>query len=552
MIFLSSALDLSSYNPNPQWGCYKEPVFSATDILLQANGFSYISGDVTVTISVCNTLGVVQEDATSYFNWSFGYITISGTNYYYVNIQGNEYSPYMISNRCFTVQVVVVADGVTVFSKVTEQYEVLSTDVATPASGVSMDGTELVDCLPSVNPALCVGFNSTFVNFKTSFDCYDAFTGDIYTQGSVVLISGEAVTYFRKSWINARLRYLPSEVQRIISINCRTQKTSTTEQLVINGETVFPVWKMREIQGMLLGNNLYVDDVSYQSIGGKIFEQFGKPYNCQYVYKMTLPLQQCFKWQTFGCTPSCDALAMYYHFPDAFSRIYDDSYRLVAASPAQLKIYFDSITGTSFSQDMPFTLPCPTYALFKVISSGVLPKFLYVDEPIPSQRVFGKSLPANTVDLTALCNGITNNNTVPVPDITGENDEQINVPVPDITGEDDVDYDAYTLSLEAESNWQMNPSASGATSYAGQVTLNISISTNYFTTTPYVMQPLCKVSEHGQPSRDIIITDADNGNMPPSSSLLIDTGGNIWYSGNETSIDSGTYYVELFMIKYDL
>lgn len=298
-----------------------------------------------------------------------------------------------------------------------------------------------------------------------------------------------------------------------------------------------------------MGNSLYINDEAYENDGGVYFEQMGKPRDCQYIYKFSAIMHKCLQWQIFGCQQSCEQVASYYMFSAPFARLYDDSMRLIATDADELKVYFESIPGTT-AMELPFTLPCDYDTLMKVQSSGVLPKFIYVDNLYPSQRVYPKKLAANTADLSALCNGLTPNNQVPVPDVLGYDSEDINVPVPDITGYDSVDANATTIQITAASGWQVNGDYTSATTYMGEGVLNISLVTT--DAYPYVNIVIGNISSNGKPSRNILITPEDNGNMPPSSSLVIGTDGTLTYNGDATSQDGNDYYVELFMIRYPL
>lgn len=550
MIFIDSISDLETNNVSAQVGCYSDALFQPSDIRLQANRFTPASLALTITVNVCDLSGAFQEDATAYFSIYFGAYTLGGADYYFVNIRCNDYSPYMVANKCFTINLVINDGTIDVFNKWTQQYKVITVATAVFVPAILIDGVSTPPCIPGENPAQCSSNGDQYVKFESKFDCLDYYTGDYYALGTA--ITGSPFVYAHYSYLPTRFRKMPTEVERIISINNRTQKTAYTSQWLMSGNLLYPVWKMQEIEQMFRGNLLYVDDALFQSPSQIAFTQARElPIDCEYYYKFSAKFQQDFEWQIFGCVPDCDALATYYLFPDAFERVYDDVYRLIAASPAALRIYFLSIPGTSYAEDMPFAVPCPAYALFKVKSTGVLPKFLYVDQPIPSQRVFPKQLSATATDMSALCNGVTDNNQVPPPDITGENDEAISVPVPDITGEDDVDANQYYPEITAAADWAIDPAFTNSVNYAGEGTISLSISTTTYTS-PYTSMVLGNIEATGRPSRDILITDTDNGNMPPSSTLLITTDGDIEYTGAATSVQGNTYTIELFNIKYPL
>jgi len=554
MIFVNNITDLSYYHDNPQWGCYGEPILQPTDILLQANGFnitSPISG-ASVFIYVCDLAGVFQEDATAYFTYNLRSIVIGGTTYYYYNIAGSNFSPYMVANRCFTLRVIVTDGGGLgiVFDKYTEKYEIRNVNPALVEPTLLIDGVSQVPCIPFDNPQRCIAPGSGLVDVRVSFGCIDAYNGDIYGEGTIISNTGEPFLFIRRSLVGGRMRPIPSTIIREVSINCRTQRTEITPMWEFQGASAFPEWKMLEIEGMLLAPDIYIDGQKFQSDGGMPFEQAGPPVNCQYVYRLKASFNLCKQWQVYGCAVSCESLASYYAIPRPFSRVYDDALRLVAEDVDGLLQYFSSIPGTTVAVDTGYILPCPNEAVLKVQSSGVLPKYLYLDQPIPSQRVFSKQLPSTLTNVSVLCNGITNNNQVITPVVTGEDDEAIQVTTPNVISEDDVSANAYTAQIGAATDWTLDNNFTSGVSFMGEVTLNLSLSTGV--AQPYSMNYVATISGPARPTADRMISYIDNGNVPYAGVLQILTTGEIYYTGPATSQNGNTYFVELFMLKYPL
>ena len=548
MVFVDSVDQLEYYFPNPQWGCYGDHVFNPYDILLQANGFT-LTGGYGITISVCDTAGSIQQDGTANFDSWLGTFVISGTTYYFVNIRCNEYTSYMLSNRCFAlnVQITDTSNGTIVFNKWTQKYE-LDSSAVVAVTAVSLDGVPLIECVPAARGANC-GIN--YIKFLSQFDCIDSFNGDYYGTATPITGIGDfPFSFARFSWIEGRIRKVPNEIKRTISINCRTQKSETTPKyLMTGGNITFPVWKVEEIEQMLLANRLFVNDEEYQSEGGTPFEQFGRPYNCQYRYKLSISMQKCLSWQIFGCKPNCDDLATYYAFPKEFSKVYNDQQQLIAVDVDSLKIYFQSQTGYKSAENLPFVPPCPMYAMFEVQSSGVLPKYLYVDNLAPASRIFPQQLPINTLDFTPLCNGVNNYNQVPQSVVTGYVTELIQVPVAEVTGYSSQNVNAYTLQITPDKDWVLDNTVTSAVTADGEVSLNISASTDVFTS-PVSGRTLGIISYRGRPMNTRIITD--NPNMPFGAQLVIYTNGVIEYTGNATKSVDPDIFVELFQIRYNI
>src|SRR6187399_88599 len=155
MTFVDSISELEYYNPSI-FGCYSDGIYQPGDIMLQANGF--IATDVTVTINVCNTAGEFQEDATVFFKWNFRSIVIAGITYYYVNITANTFAAFMVTARCFVLNVVITdtATGV-VFDKFTQKYLIVTETAAVIPPSIYLDnGSDSVSlqlCIPASNPA---------------------------------------------------------------------------------------------------------------------------------------------------------------------------------------------------------------------------------------------------------------------------------------------------------------------------------------------------------------------------------------------------------------
>lgn len=546
--------NLEYYHSNPVWGCYADPVFQPRDILLQAPINADATLGVVYAINICEPDGTFLENANSYFDVCIKTFTISGNTYYVFNLRCNNYSPAMLSNRCFVIRLVMTIGSSIVFNQFTQRYQLFNTSVA--ADDVTIDDGEtssvLPECVPAPSPELC---GKNYIKLSWSFDCIDSYTGEFYGDGDTIMSAGDAPFNFTKrTWIEGRIRQVPRETKRTISINCRTQRTETTKQYLVVGDAYggFPTWKMDEIEGMLAANHLYVNDTEYQSEGGTIFEQFGEPKGCQYRYKLNMKLQACKQWQIFGCVPSCEALATFYPLSRAYERIYDDNQRLVATDSAELLIYFESLPGTSAAELLPFSLPCPNAELYKVQSSGVLPKFLYLDEIVPAAKSYPKQLPAGTLDFTPLCNGVTNNNQVPVPELGVIQTEQIVVAVPQLGDIQTGDVFQAVLSVDNVVGWTVNPNYTSGVDNFGEVTLNISVS-SMSVAEPYLNSVIAQISQEGWPNSSVNIYGTNNANLPDDAILTVDPSGQVSWTGNATNITLGptTYYIEFFTVKFN-
>lgn len=94
---------------------------------------------------------------------------------------------------------------------------------------------------------------------------------------------------------------------------------------------------------------------------------------------------------------------------------YDDRKRLIATTDAELIIYFKSLPGVTTVRNLPFLLNCPMVGFYQVLSSGVLPKFIYKNGLSPINKCFVASLQSNFQSIGTLCAGVTFDNVVPPP-----------------------------------------------------------------------------------------------------------------------------------------
>jgi len=320
MVLVDNISDLEYYNQNG-WPCYADIVTSPHDILLQAliqTGTTGFAAAITMTIKVLKPDGTFLEDATAYFDIVSFDNAIGTTNYQYANIRCNRYSPAMVANVCFILEITNPVYPTGTYHKYTQKYQLINSLIYPALIDITQEGS-------GFNVAsLCSDENTNgscnpLIKILAQFDCLDAYTGDYYGNSTAWLGTAGVTEFFpfvRFSWLQGYVNKLPTAVKRTVSVNCRTQRTERTNKYLLSSFVSFPLWKMEEIEGMMLANHLFVGDKEYQSEGGTPFEQAGKPINCHYAYKLGMELQDCFQWQTFGCTPPCTPAISFY--PIAF------------------------------------------------------------------------------------------------------------------------------------------------------------------------------------------------------------------------------------------
>lgn len=325
MVFVDNISDLEFYSPNPVFDCYADIVVQPSDIMLQCQlGTSYdIANPMEPVIFVCQPDGTELEDASAYFNKVIYSTVIGLTTYYYVNIVATNYSQSMIDNICFVLNVVIPKNGsgLNYFNKWTQKYELLNGDNV-PITGVvvTTDGITNIATACGSDSLITSNCKKNIVQLVWQNDCVDDYTGDFYGTGQIILSdTGTFIPFVKLSNVEAMVKTLPRTIKRTVSINCRTQRTETTQKYQLQGVNsgiAFPQWKMQEIEGMLLSNHFFIDGKEYQSEGGAPFTQLGTPQNCLYRFKLEMDLQDCYEWQVFGCTVDCTPIISYY--PIAF------------------------------------------------------------------------------------------------------------------------------------------------------------------------------------------------------------------------------------------
>lgn len=238
---------------------------------------------------------------------------------------------------------------------------------------------------------------------------------------------------------------------------------------------------------------------------------------------------------------------------------YDDQKRLIATSVAELNLYFMSLPGAIAAYEVPITLPCNPLAVIQVRSSGAVPKFIYRGQPVPSNKIYPQILPTDSITLNSLCNGATVANTIPAPDCGTAIFVAFFIATPDcgtpifVSGYDQL----VTITPNSGGGWALYGDIQSSVTDDGVVTLNVSVINSGITTpTSFTSEWILTVSQNGTPiTLPITYTSAYHPNMPPSSSLNIAsgiTGGQVYYTGDETSVSPLGAVIEIFNIQYNI
>lgn len=232
---------------------------------------------------------------------------------------------------------------------------------------------------------------------------------------------------------------------------------------------------------------------------------------------------------------------------------YDDKRSPIATTIAELIIYFKSFPGTSIVKNVPFLLSCPMPALISMQSANPnLPAFIYKNGLNPANRIYLKSLPVASANLSALCNGVNTNTLVPRPVLGAPESILIVVPIPVLGTPQFTNANSYVVSLLDENGWSLRADIPNGANNSGIVTLNISASHPSLGVHTFTSEWIASVSLHGIPLNTITFYAATNPNLPAGSILQIDTAGKIYFTGTSTAGGLGQAIVEIFNLSYNI
>lgn len=237
-------------------------------------------------------------------------------------------------------------------------------------------------------------------------------------------------------------------------------------------------------------------------------------------------------------------------------KYYDDQKRLIANDTNELVLYFQSLNGNEAAYQVPITLPCPATAIIQVKSTGVVPKFIYINQPTPNNKITPKLLPADTLDLSPLCNGVDLSNILPAPDCGTPTFTAFVFPAPNCgTVYFESGYDAYiTVTPNSGAGWAIYGDIKSTVSINGVVNLNISVINSGITShTLFSAEHLISISINGRPNNPITMQWTNHPNIPEGSVIdIITIGGVIRYSGYETSFSPAGAVIEVYNIEYNI
>lgn len=568
MVFVDDISELEfNDRPNKWANCYHDIVFTPADIILQCLLPQPPASGYMVNVQVTNTAGIPYADQDqTFYNWFVGYASISSnTNtFYYLNLQALRFSDTMLAAGCFCLQITVYTAGTypnvtgIVFEKFTQAYELGTSCASVSNVIITQNDTHLqvTDC-----SVLSTNFcGKTYHKFVSYFTCQSQFTGDYYGLPTTILSGNSpAFLFYKITWLEGRLRYIPHNIKRTYSLNCNFQRSETINQYQFKSQdrySVFPAFKANEIDLMLLSDNLYLDDTQYRYAGDTPFTSADK---CNTEYLLVLNLQDCDTYQIFNCTPDCVTTAQLFVFmqPSITGKYYSQNGNLVATNTSELLIYLKSFSQVQSVQDitaLAVGLQYIPYKIYRIISQGYVPNFIYSGNPLQVNKVFSQPIAIDNFDLRSYGNGIISSKTCTAPEIGTIYSISVICDAPIIGEIWLTDPITYNLGFINEVNgWTVDNSVSNAQLTENRVTFELSISNPIYTSpTTLVNEEVGIISNQGWPQSLVTITPTNNPNLQPGSMVTIDATGIIRYSGQTTTADMSGATVQLFGLNYNI
>lgn len=556
MIWLSNINDLQYYHPIDGVPCYCDQLIFPSDMLLQAVLPTNATSGFGVTVYVYSADGLtLYEDATTYFQYYIAQNPVTGSRF--INLRLKSFSPTMCTHACYIIRLVVTQGGTSVFDKFTERYCQNSCCDIPRGIIITQDGVEdgnyrvqvatPTPTTPIIDPRTTCG--QALIQVRTVFDCYSS-TGDYYGTPGTVYTGTASFTFQKVVNISAKLVQRPREINRQISYNCKLQRSESFRPWVLESkgwtaQSMFPTWKMNEIEDMFEANHIYINDFvsperEFQWAGGTLFTQV---YKCWEVFKLSATLQDCTHRNDFGCGENCDTSRLYFSLTGNLERFYSESRQLVAENYADFLTWFRGQGNVAEVEDLSGDYSTLSGA-FAVTTSGLVPTSFYVDGLTPRHRVFSTTAitepiiacPAPTVgSITVTVN------TCPAPTIG-------TIAVEDVT---DV-----TATVSIADPWVAgtDPSAVIVASGSGSLTLDADNLSYPDSEAPYYLggEIVAIIGPAGRPSGIVNITHDDDGQIPEGSVLSIDPNGIIRWFGQPVDQETDRASIHIYNIQYPM
>lgn len=254
--------------------------------------------------------------------------------------------------------------------------------------------------------------NKPVIKLVTTSECNDSITDDNYGTGTVIDGSNgvSPFPFYKVTNLRGFIKNVPREIVRQNSRNCKPQKVSSSVVYEIQGGDFYPAWKMRELEEMFHAKTINIDGEDVLYYGGRMFEEIGK--FCNPVYRLITNVQECEKFQIYGCGDECTPNCFYFLLPANIvtQNFFNEAGQQIASTYQQLLDWYASQSNVQEAVDINASLQiaCQHFKVFKVVGTGYIPAFLFYDSPSQSNKVYGMTLDCTLPDYSKLCGGVDN------------------------------------------------------------------------------------------------------------------------------------------------
>jgi hypothetical protein len=384
MIWIRDPQQLS-YNTMPDGiDCWCQPILESADVNLQ--GIMDYNG----TLTSYNALVLIYspDGLTNY-----GSITSSFTFNYAKNPNGehffiatlNSIPSAMCSHPCFVLRVQITTGSILYFDYFTEQY-CLKAECCDIPSGITIFQTSIQGPKPNLKYGGTLPTNTSvtgsrpqadlcakpYLKLETYSECFNNISGKYYKE-----VNGKR--YINVFNIEGRLKALPYDIQRDMSLNCRLQRTQVQKLYELEGFVLFSFAAMEAINMALTDQFIFIEGERYEMATGVAFEAVQIPNQCQLVYKLRVQLQSCIQKQIFGCGDGCSSNAQAFLIPQgmqAGNGYFGENKQFIGTTVDELKDYFITYpdAGEVTITDLdPEDYTCEFFAGFTVEADGYIP-----------------------------------------------------------------------------------------------------------------------------------------------------------------------------------
>lgn len=232
-------------------------------------------------------------------------------------------------------------------------------------------------------------------------------------------------------------------------------------------------------------------------------------------------------------------MTLYFLLDKQYSKYYDQSGNLVATSFDDLLNWFQTqqnVRTAAEIKEYPGML-CSVYKIIAVTGYPSVPGFIHGDGVYPNNRIVGKTLSVSNPNFNNLCNGIVDSQmcAIPVTDTILVQSASCATPTTDTILVVAINA-IYAISNGG--NFTVDTSISSASKTGN--TVNMTLRTTYASQSGSLSDAIiATIGSDITPAYDVVLTHADQSNIPSGSSLHIDTSGNVRWTG-PTNVGSTT------------